>query len=267
MAAPDRPAIGIFDSGVGGLTVVRQIAERLPAERIVYLGDTARVPYGTKSAETVIRYARACASVLLKRGIKMLVVACNTASAHALAALRDELAIPVLGVIEPGAHQAVQTTKSGRIGVIGTSGTISSGAYQNAIHALNSAAQVFVQPCPLFVPLVEEGWTEGPIPKQIASAYLAGLLEHNIDTLVLGCTHYPLLKNVIGEVAGPRVTLVDSAESVADVVAETLQCMGATAEGLSSGNTFLVSDAPESFDRVGGRFLGRGIDKVEWVDF
>lgn len=260
-------AIGIFDSGVGGLTVHRRVAELLPNESIIYLGDTARVPYGTKSADTVIRYARTCARVLLDRGIKMLVVACNTASAYALDALQSELEVPVLGVITPGAVAAVQRSRSGRIGVIGTPGTIASRSYPDAILARNPDAAVFCAACPLFVPLAEEGWTEGAVPREVARVYLAELLAHRIDTLVLGCTHYPLLSTTIAEVAGPDVALVDSARETARVVAKTLSGAGlARANNTPPTRRFLVSDAPEGFTRIGRRFLGDEVSGVEWVD-
>jgi glutamate racemase len=259
-------AVGIFDSGVGGLTVLRRIAERLPSEPIVYLGDTARVPYGTKSADTVIRYARACAEILLKRGIKMLVVACNTASAHALDALRDEIDVPVLGVIEPGAQRAVEATRNGCIGVIGTAGTIGSGSYQAAIEALAADAKVLCRPCPLFVPLAEEGWLKGPVPQQVAHEYLDGLVEAGIDTLVLGCTHYPLLRDVIVDAVGKDVTVVDSAEATSAVVEEVLDSLGLRAGNGHRDLRFLATDAPQNLARVGELFLGKPLPDVEWVD-
>lgn len=258
----------MFDSGVGGLTVLRQLGLALPGEPLIYLGDTARVPYGTKSPDTVIRYARACARVLTERGIKLLVVACNTASAYALDVLRDETAVPVIGVVEPGAATAVDATRSGRIGVIGTAGTVTSGQYAAAITARMPDAVVLARACPLFVPLAEEGWTAGPVPRQVAEQYLAPLLAERIDVLVLGCTHYPLLKDVVREVAGPEVTLVDSAEATARVVAETVDALGLRHE--SPGEAlprYLVTDAPEQFEAVGARFLGQSLAGVEWVDF
>ena len=260
--------LGIFDSGVGGLTVFRRVVERLPGESLVYLGDTARVPYGTKSAETVVRYARACAQILLECDIKVLVVACNTATAYALDVLRDELAIPVLGVIEPGARRAVAATRNGRIGVVGTVGTIASGAYQSVIASLAPDVQVACKPCPLFVPLAEEGWTNGPVPRQVAETYLAELFAQGIDTLLLGCTHYPLLRDVIQEVAGPGVAIVDSAEATSEVVADILEGMGMcdAAQG-SPQYRYLVTDSPATFARVGQHFLGRDVGSVEWVDF
>lgn len=263
-----QAAVGVFDSGVGGLTVVRQIEKRLPSESILYLGDTARVPYGTKSPDTVVRYARSCAHILVSRDIKLLVVACNTASAFALDALRDDLDIPVLGVIEPGAHAAVRATRNGRIGVIGTAGTVRSGRYAETIHALDPDLMVVSQPCPLFVPLAEEGWTHGDIPLSVARAYLEPLLQQGIDTLVLGCTHYPLLKDVIAQAAGDGITLVDSAEETAVVVQHTLE--GMELLGLSPlipQFRFFVTDAPEMFMQVGQRFLGHDLQETEWVDF
>ncbi|MDX9971716.1 MAG: glutamate racemase [FCB group bacterium] len=260
-------SVGIFDSGVGGLTVLRRIAERLPSEPLVYLGDTARVPYGTKSADTVVRYARACADILLKRGIKLLVVACNTASAHALDVLRDELPVPVLGVIEPGARRAVEATRNGRIGVIGTAGTIGSGSYQAAIQSLRPDAQVLCRACPLFVPLAEEGWTQGPVPLQVAHEYLDGLVQDGIDTLVLGCTHYPILRDVIAEALGDGVTVVDSAEATSVVVEEVLDSLGLRAdENERPDLRFLSTDAPQNLAHVGELFLGKPLIKVEWVD-
>lgn len=261
-------AIGVFDSGVGGLTVARRITERLPRESIIYLGDTARVPYGTKSASTVIRYARGCAKLLMDRHIKLLVVACNTASACAIEVLREELDIPVLGVIGPGAQAAVTKSKQGIIGVIGTAGTIASQAYPHMIQALNPSARVHCKACPLFVPLAEEGWTSGSVPEAVAQSYLGELLEADIDTLVLGCTHYPMLTKVISHVAGNTVTLVDSAEETARVVHETLEAMDLhqRMDGKAE-HRFLVSDAPEIFCATGQAFLGHTLDDVEWVDF
>ena len=261
-------SIGIFDSGVGGLTVLRRVSEQLPAESIVYLGDTARVPYGTKSADTVIRYARSCARVLMARDIKLLVVACNTASAFAIEALREELDIPVLGVIDPGAMAAVQQTRNKRIGVIGTKGTVASKAYLKAIQAQDASTSVFMKACPLFVPLAEEGWTEGPVPHLIAESYLKELMAEQIDTLVLGCTHYPLLREVIGHIAGDTIRLVDSAEATACVVSDALSALDALAKPSKRPRySFLVTDAPADFSRIGKRFLGYDIGHVEWVDF
>ena len=261
-------AIGIFDSGVGGLTVAGQIMKLLPNESIIYLGDTARVPYGTKSSDTVVRYATACADILVNRGIKLLIVACNTASAHAITILQDTYSIPVVGVVEPGAQAAVQASRGGVIGVIGTEGTIKSEVYTRAIHTIASDAQISSVSCPLFVPLAEEGWIEGPIPSQVAQKYLSRLRIDDMDTLVLGCTHYPLLTKTIQQTIGERVTLVDSAKATARVVEEILTELhqAANAEDLPI-HEYLVSDDPNKFRTVGESFLGRYIDTVEWLDF
>jgi len=244
------------------------VMERMPGEAMVYLGDTARVPYGVKSADTVVRYARACARILLEHDVKLLVVACNTASACALEALRAETAVPVIGVIEPGARFAVEATRDKRVGVIGTAGTIRSGAYPKVIRVLAPSVEVFSKACPLFVPLAEEGWTEGPVTAEVVKTYLEELREQRIDTLVLGCTHYPLLTDCIAAYMGPEVTLIDSAEATAAVVAETLERMDMSASRAAGPrHRFLVSDSPEGFERVSRRFLGRPVDHVEWVDF
>lgn len=264
----EEKLIGIFDSGVGGLTVAARIIERLPKEPIIYLGDTARLPYGTKSPETVKRYALACARILCKRGIKLLVVACNTASAHAMHTLRNELDIPVVGVVEPGARAAVKHSKTRRIGVVGTEGTIRSAEYQAAMHAMDPSIKIFSKSCPLFVPLAEEGWLDGPVPRSIAENYLAELKEKNIDTLVLGCTHYPLLAPVIAEAMGDQTLLVDSAESTSLVVEEILSSMNLlSSNGRAPQHQFIVSDAPDSFIATGRKFLGMNIPRAEWVDF
>jgi glutamate racemase len=259
--------IGIFDSGVGGLTVLAQIARRLPSERLVYLGDTARVPYGTKSPDTVARYARACARVLLSNHVKMVVVACNTASAFALEILQDELPLPVLGVIEPGARRAVLSTRNKVVGVIGTAGTVGSGAYQNTLTALEPGLRIHTAPCPLFVPLAEEGWIDGEVPEAIAKKYLDPMLRAGVDTIVLGCTHYPLLKNTIGLAAGPDVVLVDSADATSEVVAEILAGLQiASTTAATDSPRFLVTDSPDSFARLGARFLGHELADIQWVD-
>jgi glutamate racemase len=201
-------AIGIFDSGVGGLTVLREIIKALPQEDTVYLGDTARVPYGTKSPETVVRFARQISSFLVSRDIKLLVVACNTASAVSLEALQAEFDIPIVGVIEPGAFQAAAVTKNGKVGVIGTAGTIRSSAYTKAIKRINPDIEVITAECPMFVPLAEEGWVDNAVARMTAEIYLKNLQSSAVDTLVLGCTHYPLLKGIISEVMGESVKLV-----------------------------------------------------------
>jgi glutamate racemase len=263
--------IGVFDSGIGGLTVLRAMTDALREEDIIYLGDTARVPYGTRSASTVVRYARSCATLLAGRGLKLLVVACNTVSAVALDMLRVELDVPVVGVINPGARAAVEASRSGRIGVIGTRGTVASGAYPRAVAALDTRAEVVARAAPLLVPLAEEGWVDGPVPKMAATRYLAPLCQSGIDTLLLGCTHYPVLRKAIAEalaeLEAESVTVVDSATAVARQVARLLAERGRAAERDRAGRqTFLATDAPESFQEVGSRFLGRPIDAVELVD-
>ena len=255
--------IGVFDSGIGGLTVVRELMRRLPHESIIYFGDTARVPYGPKSPETVRRYSREITSWLREQGVKAVVVACNTATAHALPTLRKELSIPVVGVAEPGAQAAVRATSSGRVGVIGTAGTVSSGAYDRAIHALRPEAVVTSCACPLFVPLVEEGWLDTEATRLIAREYLVALHDADVDTVVLGCTHYPLLKRVIGEVLGRGVRLVDPAEQTAAETARVLAAAGLCAGGGPPTHRFVASDAPEQFLRLGQRFLGSAIERVE----
>jgi glutamate racemase len=264
--APDAP-IGVFDSGLGGLTVVRALIERLPAERIVYLGDTARVPYGPKSPETVRRYADEIAHWLLAQGVKAIVVACNTATAHALEHLRAWVPVPVIGVIDAGARAAVAASAAGRVGVIGTSGTVRSSAYEHAIRARAPRAEVYAVACPLFVPLVEEGWADPPVTATIAAEYLAPLAQAGIDALVLGCTHYPLLKPVLARTMGPAVRLVDSAEEVALAVAEELARRGLEAPGRAQRPThrFAATDAPEQFLRLAQRFLG-GVAPIEHVE-
>src|SRR5204863_5534266 len=258
--------LGVFDSGIGGLTVARAVFERLPHESVVYFGDTARVPYGPKSPDTVRRYSGEILAYLLARGVKALVVACNTISAQALDFLRERSPVPLVGVIEPGARAAVQGTRSGRIGVIGTAGTIASGAYERAIKRLRPDAAVCVQACPLFVPLVEEGWFDHAATELIAREYLAPLARATVDVLVLGCTHYPLMKPLLARVLGPTVTLVDSAEETAKVVAEDL-----TRQGLGAGpsnrptHRFVVSDDEPHFRKVGARFLGEKLQHVEVV--
>ncbi len=260
-------AIGIFDSGVGGLTVLREIVRVLPQEDTIYLGDTARVPYGTKSPETVIRYSRQIASFLEGRDVKLLVVACNTASAVALDALEQQFSIPIVGVIEPGARRAVATTRTGTVGVIGTEGTIASSAYTKAIKRLNPEVAVVTRACPLFVPLAESGWTDNEVARLTARTYLEGLREEGVDTLVLGCTHYPLLKEVIAEVVGDDVVLVDSAEETALTVAEILKGERLLRPTAERGNHhYFVTDIPAGFIKVGNRFLGGRLGDVYQVN-
>ena len=257
--------LGVFDSGIGGLTVARALFERLPRESVIYFGDTARVPYGPKSPETVRRYSGEILQFLLKRGVKAVVVACNTSTAHALGELQRQSPVPVVGVIEPGARAAVAASKTGVIGVIGTAGTIASGAYERAIKALRPDAKVRAQPCPLFVPLVEEGWFEHPAAELIAREYLEPLKRAKVDVLVLGCTHYPLLKPLLARVMGSNVTLVDSAEETATVVAQELARKGLLSQSANHDHRFVVSDDEPHFRKVGAVFLGEKLKQVEVV--
>lgn len=259
----DSRPIGVFDSGVGGLTVLRAICARLPRESLVYFGDCARVPYGTKSPETIVRYSREAAKFLLERDVKALVVACNTATAAALPILAGELSVPVIGVVQPGARAAVAATR-GRVGVIATEGTVRSHAYERAIRSIDASVEVFESACPLFVPLAEEGWANTRVAREVAEIYLRPLLDEGIDTLVLGCTHYPILRNTIAEVCGSGVTIVDSAETTATEVELLLRNTEAFAE--RGGEThFLVTDAADRFRRIAGDFLEREIERLELV--
>lgn len=258
----DRRPLGVFDSGIGGLTVVRELLREVPGERLVYLGDTARSPYGSKSPQNLIRFALEVGAFLKAKGVKMLVVACNSSSAYSLPALRRSLGIPVVGVIEAGARAAVGRRKGQRVGVVGTHATVRSGAYQKAILSLAPGARVFSQACPLFVPLVEEGWARHPVALQAARHYLLPLKRAGVESVVLGCTHYPLLKPVIAKVLGPDIALVDSARETAREVKELLHTAG-----LTSGRTrvafgdhrFYVTDLPQQFSSQGRRFLGRAL--------
>jgi glutamate racemase len=266
----DRP-IGVFDSGIGGLAVLRALMQRLPRESFVYLGDTARLPYGSKSPDTVTRYAVQCAEAVATHDIKLLVVACNTASAVALPALERTLApVPVIGVIQPGAEAAVAAAPHGEIAVIATEGTVKGGAYVRAIHQRLPNARVTQQACPLFVALAEEGLTDGPIAELVAQRYLEPLLGNGTrpDCLVLGCTHFPALAGVIARVAGPDIVLVDSAATTAAAVARLLGESNLMHEGKAAAPRFLATDSPERFARVAETFLGTrmGSDAVELVD-
>jgi glutamate racemase len=258
------PRIGIFDSGVGGLTVQRAILEALPGLETVYLGDTARVPYGTKSPEVVTQYSVRNGRVLVARGVEMLVVACNTASAVALPAMRLAFDVPVLGVVEPGARAAARATRTGRVGVLGTQSTVASGAYQRALEALVPGVQVTAQACPLFVPLAEEGWTDpsDEVVRLVARRYLAPVRAAGVDVVVLGCTHYPLLAAAIAAEL-PGVALVDSAAAIA---AEVRERFPAAVSGGPAIHEFLVTDTPDRFLRVAPRFLGRPVESARHVD-
>jgi len=252
-----QKAIGIFDSGIGGLTVLGAIVAKLPEENIIYLGDTARVPYGIRSPETVTRYSFENTDFLLEQEIKMLVIACNTASAISLEAVKKEFPLPVIGVLEPGARAAAAATKTRKVGVIGTEATIGSGAYEKAIMQIASDITVHSLSCPLFVPLAEEGWTDNDVVQLVAEKYLAPLRGRDIDVLVLGCTHYPLLKKVISRVVGPEITLIDSATETAKEVVDVLEKLRWRGNGKGEGiRKFYVTDSPSRFEKIGKLFLG-----------
>ena len=255
----NESAIGVFDSGIGGLTVLQKIIETLPKENTVYLGDTARAPYGTKSVETVLRYSFENTEFLVQKGVKAVVVACNTSTAIALTQLRDSLSIPVIGVIEPGVRRAIKSTKNKRVGVIGTEATIQSGAYTRALKEADGGVEVYSRACPLFVPLVEEGWTDNDVVEMTVKAYLGSLKQSGIDALILGCTHYPLLKKAIREFIGSGVRLVDSAEETAREVETTLKKAVLTRRNGKGIHSFFVTDAPDRFIEVGRRFLGEKV--------
>jgi glutamate racemase len=252
--------IGVFDSGIGGLTVVAALRKVLPGERILYVGDTARVPYGGKSAETVTRYAREISDLLIGEGASMIVVACNTASALAVPELSESCRVPMVGVLEPGAAAAVKATRSGRIGVIGTRATIGSDAYGKAIRRLSPHVEVIAESCPLLVPLIEEGMLEDSVTDEVLHRYLDPMLREGIDTLVLGCTHYPLLKPAIQRICGDGVTLVDSAENCALTVVAMRHGIGSSVP--SEGPDIMLTDPSEGFLREAARQLDLPINSV-----
>ncbi len=259
--------IGVFDSGIGGLTVVKQLKQFLPKENIVYFGDTARVPYGTKSNSAVIEYAIQDAQFLINKNVKLIVVACNTVSSVALDILREKFSVPIIGMILPGAKMAVGKSKRKKIGVIGTEATVSNAAYSKELLKIDGSIKVYEKACPLFVPLAEEGWLEHPATKLIAEEYLSELREHNIDTLILGCTHYPLLRNLIQTVIGEDVELIDSGTAAAVVVEEYLQAQNLLNDSAVEGNDlFYVSDMPAKFRLIAERFLGKKIPNLQKIN-
>lgn len=260
VAAPaEEPGIGVFDSGIGGLTVFKELAARLPHEHLLYLGDTARVPYGSRSPEIVTTFAIEIGDFFAARGVKLMIVACNTMSAVALDALRARYDVPVLGVIRPGARAAVAATTRGRIGVIGTEATIASGAYERELRAHVPDVEIFSQACPLFVPLAEEGWVDNDVARRTIALYLSSLKKSGIDTLILGCTHYPLLRKAIEDFMGKRVRIVDSAEETAREVRRELRAMGLLRTRGRGATSFFVTDAVQRFMRVGERFYGASV--------
>jgi glutamate racemase len=262
----DTHGIGIFDSGVGGLTVLQRLLETVPHEHLLYLGDTARHPYGTKSADVVTRYSIENTEFLLEKGVKMVVVACNTASAVALDALRARFEVPIVGVIDPGARAAVAATRNRKVGVIATEGTIASGSYTRALRALDPGLEIYTRACPLFVPLAEEGWVENEVARETAALYLASLRQSRIDTLVLACTHYPLLARTIAAYMGPDVQLIDSAAETAREVAAILAADGLARRDGRGSSSFFVTDVPDRFIKIGGRFLGATVDSAVRIE-
>lgn len=247
--------IGVFDSGVGGLTVVREIMRQSPNESIIYFGDTARVPYGSKSKKTIITYSRQIVKFLQRQNVKAIVIACNTASALALDVVKEELDIPVIGVVEPGAKVATSTTKNGNIGIIGTEATINSGIYNSYIKTINPELNVYGKACPLFVPLVEEGWISDPVTSVVAKRYLDEISQYNIDTLVLGCTHYPLIRHTIGDTVGDKVSLVNPAYETARSLKEVLISNGIESEAKDATHKFFVSDGAKKFQGFANTIL------------
>jgi len=251
-------SIGIFDSGLGGLTVVKEVIRQLPREDVVYYGDTARVPYGTKSRKSIIRFSRKNTLVLMQSHVKMIVVACNSSASYAMPTLRKHFRIPILGVIEPGVQSAIKTTKNRKVGVIATAATIASGSYEKKLKSGLPNVKVYTRPCPLLVPLVEEGRLDGPVTRAVVKEYIQPLLNKGIDTLILGCTHYPLLKSVIQNVAGKRVVLIDSAQAMALAVEKKLNALGLASERKRKAKYKLIlSDKPQNFEKIAQRFLER----------
>ena len=267
MASRTSP-IGVFDSGIGGLTVVRELFHVLPKEAVAYFGDTARVPYGNKSRETIVRFSTENVLFLLHHDVKLIIIACNTATSYALPFLERSFSVPMIGVIEPGVQAAVAATRTKRIGVIGTSATVASRAYEQAIHRLDPTIHVTAVSCPLFVPIVEEGWVQRPVAKLIAREYLAPLVKAKVDTLILGCTHYPLLKSMLRQVLGSKVRLVDSAYQVAlhaKVILQHRHLLNVSPNGSHPSHRFYVSDESRHFTELGSRFLGRSVEPVTRV--
>jgi len=263
----DNRPIGVFDSGIGGLTVVSALKKTLPSETILYLGDTARVPYGNKSTEKIREYSEEITRWLIQKECKMVVVACNTASAHAIGSLKSKFEIPIVGVIEPGVEAAVSATRNLRIGVLGTYGTIKSDEYGKNLRALNENIKVISQACPLFVPLAEEGWVNGEIPEIITKTYLQNIIKSDVDTLILGCTHYPLFKNTINKVMGENITLVDSGETTASVVKSVINgLMIDTKKNVSGNIQCYVTDSVEQFKSLAEKFFKSPISNILHID-
>ncbi len=266
LETPRARPIGVFDSGIGGLTVLKALIEALANEDFIYLGDTARLPYGTKTPEVIKRYSKENTEFLLAKGIKMLVIACNTSSAVALESIAERTMVPVIGVIEPGARAAVKASRSGKIGVIGTEATIASGAYTRAIQAIRPDAEIYTRACPLLVPLAEEGWTDNQVAELTVEHYLESLKQSGIDTLLLGCTHYPLLTAMFSRVLGSRVKIVDSARATAAEVRARLAALHLATRNTCGRQSFFVTETPDRFVRVGRRFLGPQVESAVRIE-
>lgn len=263
----DERPIGVFDSGIGGLTVLKEIVRILPDEDVVYFGDTARIPYGNKSLETVTKFAFQNTRFLTSKNVKAIVIACNTASAFSMEKVRESFDVPVIGVISPGANAAVRATRNGRIGIIGTEGTVGSKAYERAIRKINPECEIFAHSCPLFVHLVEEGWSGSKVSYMVAEEYLEPLKKHGIDSLVMGCTHYPLLKKVIRDIMGTDVALINPAEETARALKAVLEERKIeNKQGRKAAYRYYVSDNPDKFSRVGNNFLDSEISNIEKID-
>ena len=263
----NRP-IGIFDSGIGGLTVVKELKKQLPNEQLIYFGDTARIPYGTKSKELIRQFAVEDAQFLMQFDIKLLIVACNTASSLAIGTLREHFSLPIVGVVKPGARAAAEKSKNKRIGVIGTPSTINSGAYAEEIKKQIKTNDIYSQACPMLVPLVEEGWLDGEITRLTLEKYLKNLINKDVDTLILGCTHYPLLKSSIEKVTQGRMALIDSGLETAKRVKEILLKENLANDGAKeSDDLYFVSDNPQKFQKIGSMFLGEELENVRRIDF
>lgn len=262
-----RKSVGVFDSGIGGLTVAKEIMNILPNEDIIYFGDTARVPYGNKSKETIIKFSLQISRFLETKDVKAIVIACNTASAFALESIKNNFNIPIIGVISPGARAAVKSTKNKKIGIIGTEGTVSSGAYSKKINTIQEGFEIFSTPCPLFVPVAEEGWGEKKVSYMIAEEYLEDMKTIGVDTLVMGCTHYPLLNKVVQDVMGKEVVLINPAKETALELKDTLINLGIeNKEDIIGSHKYYVSDNSEKFIKVGERFLNRKIEDILEID-
>lgn len=262
----DNRPIGVFDSGIGGLTVAREVMRQLPNEKVIYFGDLARLPYGSKSKENIIIFSKQIIKFLLTKDVKAIIIACGTASSNSLEEVKEMFDIPIIGVVEPGALSAANETKNNRIGIIGTEATVNSDAYINLINGYNNKAEVYSKACPLFVPLVEEGWLQDTVTEQVAKRYLDEFIERQVDTLVLGCTHYPLLKDVIGNIMGDKVTLVNPAREAAKMLNGMLDANDMHCDRDNSQHEFYVTDRTDKFEELAKKILNRPMMPVKKVN-